>query len=91
MRKIRQITNHLDFRVPGNRKIIIHNDAAGPVSWCAESFPNERRIIAGRPNFHTARNKFIADLHASFSEICCPRAYAHFHAQIRELFPRALR
>ena len=91
MRKICQIANHLHFRALRNREIVVHNDAADPIGRCAESFPNERRNVASRPNFHAARNKFIANLHASFSEIRCPRAGAHFHAQSDKLFARAFR
>ena len=51
MRKIRQIANHLDFRVPGNRKVVVHNDAADPVSRHAERFANERRDYSRPPKF----------------------------------------
>ena len=91
MRKIRQIANHLHFRVPRNRKIVVHSNAADPVNRCAQSFPNERRVVAGGPDLDTARNKFIANLHASFSEIRCPCAWAHFYTELHQLFPRALR
>ena len=91
MRKIRQIADHLHFRVTRNRKVLVHDDAASPVSRYAESFSDERRIVARRPNFHAAGNELVANLDAGLSEICCPRICAHFHAEVSQLFARALR
>src|SRR5437868_492554 len=83
LRKLRKIANHLNFWVPGNRKVIVDYDATRPVNGCAESFANEGGSIPSSPNLHAAWDKLIANLHAAFSEIRSPRACVHFHPKIR--------
>ena len=90
MRKIRQIADHLDFRMPGNGEVLVHNHAAHPINRRPERFPDKRRIVPSRPNFYAARDEFAVHLHACLGQICCPRAGAHFHTQIDQLLARAL-
>ena len=53
LRKVRKIADHLNFWVPGNRKVIVHYNATCPVNRHAEGFANERRTVAGSPNLHS--------------------------------------
>src|SRR6266542_1520052 len=91
MRKIRQVANHLNFRMAWDGQIIVHNGAADPVNWNAKSFANERGIVTGRPDFNPTRYEFVAELHSSLSKIRCQNARAHVHAEVDELFLCALR
>ena len=83
MRKICQVTNDLHFRMPGNGEVVVHNrlgQHGQPVR--IECFPDERRNIAGRPNFHTARNEFAVQLHAFLGNVRCACVRAHFYAKL---------
>src|SRR5438067_13838194 len=73
MRKIRQVANYLDFRAPGNRKVVVHNEATGTARWHGQSIPNERRVVAVGPKLHAARHELVADLQATLSEFCIQR------------------
>src|SRR5205814_8322991 len=89
LRIVCQVTNHLDFGMPRNRKIVIDDDAADSIDRHAECFTNKRNIVTCRPNFHATRNKFVAHLQSGLSEIGGTCARAHFHAKSDKLFHRA--
>src|SRR5438094_8691628 len=52
MREICQVANYLHFRMSGNSEVVVHNNSAYAVNRHAERLPDERRNIAGRPDFH---------------------------------------
>ena len=89
MRKIREISNYLDFRMSGNGKIVVDHDAADSVDRRAECFTNKRSSVTCRPDFHATWNKFVAHLQSSLSEIGGTCARAHFYAKSDKLFHRA--
>ena len=72
------------------RKVVVHNDPANTVNRYAERFPDERRYVACRPNFHAARNKFAVHLHTFLGNVRGACVRAHFYAKLDQLFSRAL-
>lgn len=76
MGEIRQVTNHLNFRMTGNGEIVVDHDAVHSIDRHAERLSNKRSSVACRPDFHTAWNKFIAYLQSGLREIGGARASA---------------
>ena len=82
MRKICQVANDLHFRMSRNGEVVVHNNSANTVNRYAERFPDERSNIAGRPNFHAARDKFAVQLHTFLGNVRCSCVRAHFYAKL---------
>ena len=88
MREICQVANYFLFRMPRNGEVVVHNNASNTINRRDKRFPDERRIVAGCPNLHAARDEFAIQ----FSRICnvrCPCVRAHVHAQLDQLLSRA--
>ena len=88
MRKIRKIANHLDFGMPRNREIVVHNYATRSVPFHAKRFADERCFVARRPNFHATGNEFVTGLQTGVGQIRGMYSGANFDAKIDKLFQR---
>src|ERR1039458_7265617 len=88
MRKIRKIANHLDFGMPRNREIVVHNYATRSVPFHAKRFADERSFVARRPNFHATGNEFVTGLQTGVGQIRGMYSGASFDAKIDKMFQR---
>src|SRR5262249_14742721 len=50
VREICQVADYLHFRMSRNGEVLVDNDTAHAVDRCVKRFPDERCIVAGRPN-----------------------------------------
>src|SRR5580704_9609525 len=76
------VADHLHFRMIGNRQVVVNNHPADTICWHAERMTDERCGVAGRPDFHTARNEFVSDLETLLGKIGRVNSRAHFDAKI---------
>src|SRR5262249_54915994 len=90
MRKVCKIADHLHFRMSRNCEVVIHNNSANTVNRCDKRFPDERRIVAGRPNLHATWDEFTIQFYAGFCNVRYSCARAHIHTQLDQLLSRAL-
>ena len=72
-----------------NRKIVVDDHTTNLVDWHAERLANKGCVVAGRPNFHAARDKLTANLDPGLAEIGRLHAGANFDSQIDKLLQRA--
>ena len=65
-----------------NGEIVVHNYSANTVNRYAERFPDERSNITGRPNFHSARNKFAVQFHTFLGNVRRACVCTYFYAKL---------
>src|SRR5437868_498736 len=89
MRKIRQIADDLNFGVIRNGQVVVYHHSTNAIDRRAERLPNEGGGVAGGPDLHPARDKFVANLQSILGKIRRVSASSHFDSKLSELFHRA--
>src|SRR6476659_1401357 len=58
--KICEIADDKHFWMPGNREVVVNENAPDAVNRHAKSFTDKRGRVTSGPDFDAARNKFVA-------------------------------